>query len=176
MLPIITAAAALFYFSAIPIHIAFLLRLGADNRLSLGVSLFESRFALRRASENKTGFRPPKAPENLNLADSFRAAMSALKHLKPELLRLDGAIGTSDAALTALLCGSIASLGCALSCSFNHIRIDIRPDFSADHPRADLTGMISVRIGHIMIAALVGAIQYGSRRIKRWTSIPLNAS
>ena len=56
------------------------------------------------------------------------------------------------------------------------ILIGLRPDFSCSRLHADLSGMISIRIGHIMIAALHGAYQYGLRRLKKWTSIPLKAS
>jgi len=177
MLTMVTAAVALFYLSAIPIHVAFRLQLGGGSRFTLGISIFEPRFALRRAAGTRADFVPPKPPENLRITDALSAAKAALKHLKLESARIDGRLGTDDAALTAMICGSVSSIGCALRCAAGRkIRIGLTPDFSADRLRAELSGMICVRAGHIMIAALMGALQYGSRRLKEWTSIPLKVS
>lgn len=180
-LPMVTAAVTLFYLSAIPIHIAIRLRLGADSFFSFGVSAFEPRYALHQSTEKKRRqLRLPSFAQKLNAPDAIRsglrAARYAAEHIKIERIRLNGSFGSHDAALTALVCGGAASIGCALlSTSGRKISISLRPDFSADCLRAELVGMISMRVGHIMLAALLGAFQYGSRRLKKWTSIPLRA-
>lgn len=177
MVPMVAAAVTLFYLTAIPVHIAFRLRLGAENSFRLGVSIFERRFALRRARDENSTVKPPKLPKNLHPLDALSAMKTALRHIKIDDVRLDGCFGTDDAAVTALVCGGISSLGYALSCALGReIRLNLRPDFSSDRLRAELTGMISMRAGHIIVAALLGAFQYGSRRFKEWTSIPLKAS
>lgn len=181
-LPMVTAAVTLFYLSAIPIHIAVRIRLGADSFFGFGISAFETKFALRQSLAPKhPGGRLPPFLKKMDWPDALKSGLRSLKylaeHIKIERLRLDGSFGSDDAALTALVCGSAAAVGSALGCTLGRrVRVSLQPDFSADSLRAELVGMISVRVGHIMLAALLGAYQYGSRRLKEWTSIPLRAS
>lgn len=181
-LSMVTAAVTLFYLSAIPIHIALRLHIGANSFFGLGISAFEPRFALRQSLEKRRfDSRPPAFLKKLNGPDALKSGWRAFRyasdHIKIERIRLDGSFGSHDAALTALVCGGAAAVGCALGSGFRRrVRISLRPDFSTDSIRAELVGMISVRVGHIMLAALLGAFQYGSRRLKKWTSIPLKAS
>lgn len=173
---IIAAALMLFYLCAVPVHIAFRIRLGADNRFALSVSLFEPRFALRKVRQETSRFKPPKLSGSAKPSDILGIIRAAVRHARPDNLSVHGIFGSNDAASTALVCGCAAALDCALQGSIKKIHIDLQPDFSADRLRAELTGMISIRAGHIMIAALSGAFQYGSRRLKEWTSIPSKAS
>ncbi len=167
-LPLVTAAVTLFYLSAIPIHIA--LRLSADG-FGVGISAFEPRFARRHA------LQPRKSGGTLPKSLSPRDILEIVKKLKIDSIVLRGVFGCDDAAVTALVCGGISSLAGALRGILGpNVRISVQPDFSANGMRAELTGMISIRAGHIMLAALHGAYQIGSRRFKQWTSIPLKAS
>lgn len=173
----ITAAVTFFYLSAIPIHIALRLHVGTDSFFGFGVSAFEPRFALRQSLQKRSfkGRRTSFKKENLSdiLKSVIRFLKYAVRHTRIERISLNGRFGSGDAALTAIVCGSAASVGCALrGVSCKRIRIHLNPDFSADTFRAELVGMISIRAGHIMLAALLGAYQYGSRRLKKWTSIP----
>lgn len=180
--PMITTAVALFYVGAIPVKLAFHLHLGEEFRFGIGVSIFEERFARNLALRRES--MPKKLPaflKKLNLSTALRSALRAARHMlahtRLDFFQLHGSLGTHDAALTALVCGVLMSMGCALRCaSGRSIRLNLRPDFSSDRLRADLTGMISVRIGHIMLAALLGAFEYLTGRIRQWTSIPLKAS
>lgn len=181
-LSMVTAAVTLLYLSAIPIHIALRLRIGADSFFGLGVSAFEPRFALRQSLEKRRfGSRSPAFLRKLNGPDALKSGFQSFKyasrHIRIERILLNGSFGSHDAALTALVCGGASAIGCALRGSFKRrVHISLRPDFSADSLRAELVGMISMRVGHIMLAALLGAFQYGSRRLKKWTSIPSKAS
>lgn len=181
-LPMVTAAVALFYFGAIPIHIAVCLQLGANAGFGFGVSPFEPRFALQRARHQQSaGGKLPPFWKKISLRDALPGALRALRyaaaHVRIERVRLDGTFASDDAALTALVCGGATALGSALRCALSReVRFSLRPDFSGGPLRAELSGMISMRVGHIMLAALLGALQYGSRRLKEWTSIPLKAS
>ena len=176
MLTMVTAAVTLFYLSAIPVHVAFYMCIDTDYQFGLGVSIFEPRFAIRRSLKQNTGLKPPKLPEKLHPADILSSIRTVLKHIRIERIRMDGIFGSSDAAATALICGGISAINCSLSgMSKGIVHLNLQPDFSADRLRIDLSGMISLRAGHIMIAALLGAIQYGSRRFKAWTSIPSKA-
>lgn len=170
VLAIVASALTLFYIAAIPVHIVFRLKTGANEPFQVGISLFEPRFVLKPVPRKKKNFSPPKEFHPL---DTLSAAKAALRHLKIDQIRLDGEFGSGDAALTALICGGISALSCMAA---KHASLKLIPDFCADCLQIDLTGMISMRIGHIMTAALLGAFQYGSRRFKAWTSIPLKAS
>jgi len=181
-LSMVTAAVTLFYLSAIPIHIALRLRVGADCFFGFGVSAFEPRFALRQSLERQRfSKRPHPLFKKLNGPDALKSSLQsfkyASKHIRIERILLNGSFGSHDAALTALVCGSASAIGCALGSSFKRrVHISLQPDFNTDSLRAELVGMISMRVGHIMLAALLGAFQYGSRRLKKWTGIPLKAS
>lgn len=177
----ITAAVTLFYLSAIPVHIALRLRIGSDSFFGFGISAFEPRFALKQSLEARNISRRKPSIQKETLADVLKSALRSLKyasaHTKIERIHLTGHFGSGDAALTALVCGSTDAVGYALrGASGKRVRISLQPDFSTDTLRAELVGMISIRAGHIMLAALLGAIQYGSRRLKKWISTPLKAS
>lgn len=182
VLPMVTAAVTLFYLGAIPLHIVFRLRIGSKNFFGLGISAFEPRFALRQSLESRQlGGHTSGIFKKLNTPDAVRSGLRTLryaaKHIRMERICLDGRFGSHDAALTALVCGSATALGNALCCATGReIRFGLQPDFSDGSVRMELVGMISVRVGHIMLAALLGAFQYGSRRFKQWTDTPLKAS
>ena len=170
MLAMVAAAVLLFYAAAIPVHITFRLQTDADVPFRFGISLFEPCRSFKPVQRREKRFR---LPGKLHPADAFLSVKTALKRLRIERIILNGSFGSGDAAATALICGSISAIGCMI-CKYAALRLT--PDFSADRLRVDLTGMISLRAGHIMTAALFGAIQYGSRRFKAWTGIPLKAS
>ena len=67
-------------------------------------------------------------------------------------------------------------LDAALFAVTRRARVSLRPDFAAASAHAELSGMISLRVGHIMLAALLGAWEYGLGRLKTWKSIPSKAS
>ena len=181
-LPLVTAAVALFYLSAIPMKLAFCLQFGKGGGFGIGVAPFEARFArriaLRRRSTGKHSERLFKSADPLSLLRSgLRALNFARKHLRLDGLELYGVLGAHDAALTALICGGLNALGCTLRCAANRpVRVALQPYFSSDRLSGELSGMISIRVGHIMLAALLGAFEYASGRFNRWISTPLKAS
>ena len=163
-------ALTLFYIAAIPVHIVFRLQTDSEKPFRIGITLFDPRFAFSHPRRKRRNFRRPNA---FHPFDALTAAKTVLRHMKFDQIRLDGEFGSGDAALTALICGSIFAIGSMLS---GRTSLRLNPDFSADHLRIDLTGMISMRFGHIMTAALLSAFQYGLRRFKAWTNIPSKAS
>lgn len=177
----ITAAVTLFYISAIPVHIALRLRVGPDNFFGFGISAFEPRFALKQSLQSRSFRRRKSSVKKEAITDILKGALRSLKyasdHTKIDRIRLEGRFGSGDAALTALVCGCATAADHALHCTVGKkVHISLQPDFSTDVLQAELIGMISIRAGHIMLAALLGAFQYGSRRLKKWTSTPLKAS
>ena len=181
-LPLVTAAVALFYLGAVPLRLAFCLRLGANGGFGVGVAAFEGRFAQRRAALLRGGGgKKPAFLRDLDPLEALKSLLRAvrflLKHLRVDAVELDGALGADDAALTALICGGLAALGHALRCATGReIRLNLRPDFSGGALHGELSGMISVRVGHIIFAALLGAFEYASGRLNQWISTPLKAS
>lgn len=181
-LSLTTAAVALFYLSAIPVKLVLCLRFGPNAGFGLGMAVFEARFARKIALHRQdNGGKMPSLLRKPDLASAvkslLRAADFAMKHLRLDELSLDGAFGSHDAALTALVCSGLNALGCALGASARRtVRISLRPDFAADRLSGELSGMISIRVGHIMLAALLGAFEYASGRFNQWISTPLRAS
>lgn len=174
IVPLVTAAVAAFYLSAVPIRLAFSLRTGPDGGFGFGLAPFEARFARRRALKKNI-----KPPGNFSLPskEALQAGQVALKHLHLESIRLEGVFGSGDAALTALVCGGADALGHTLRASTGRsVHLHLQPDFAAEKMHAELLGMISLRAGHIMLAALLGAFEYATGRFHQWTSTPSKAS
>lgn len=171
-LPLVTAAVALFYLGAVPLQIAVRWQSGVGFRI--GIAPFEARFALRSAQKMQLS-KPKKLPENIDLSAVLRTVKSILRRIRFEGLRLTGDFGCDDAAVTALVCGGINALGYALTAQTAKVHICLHPDFNAAAFRVDVSGMISIRIGHIILAALQGLIEYSSGRLNLWTSTPSKA-
>ena len=171
-LPLVTAAVSLFYLGAIPICFAFHWHSGTG--FGYGISVFEGRFA-RKQSLRPRPKKQAKPKPRPKIKDVLPALKYLLKHL--EFFHLDGTLGVGDAAATALLCGGVQSVGYVLEgVSNRRVHIALTPDFSADRIQADLSGMISLRAGHIMLAALLGVYEYASGRISQWISTPSKVS
>lgn len=183
-LPLVTAGVALFYLGAVPLKLAFWLRIGSEGSgFRFAVAPFEARFARRIVVKRRDGRRKPsRLLRRLNplaaAKAAFRAAKFLVRRVRVDEIELDGRFGAEDAALTALLCGGVSALGNGLRCATGRpIRLSLSPDFSGGSLHGELTGMISVRLGHIIAAALLGAYQYVTGRFTTpWTSTPLKAS
>jgi predicted Zn-dependent peptidase len=71
--------------------------------------------------------------------------------LRFERISVQGRLGLSDAAATALACGGLTALGSALRARSGSVEVDVAPAF--DGPRLELRGMARARIGQIIVAA-----------------------
>ena len=167
-----------FYLCSIPLKFAWEMRIRPDASFGAGVAAFEGRCALRRAHQRMLGEKkhlPWKKTElDINRADALpahlHAARYALGHMRLERLHLSGTIGTRDAAATALMCGLARSMQAALEpvAPPDAIQLTPLPDFSCDGSNLLFSGMISMKAGHIMLAALIGAQHYVRRRLISW--------
>lgn len=172
-----------FYICAVPIKIAIHFRIEGKARASVGAAIFESRFAdrtaIRRSQREKKPSRLLRLIKNklsLRLATACFAALKYLcKHIQIEKISATGRISTSDAAHTALLSGSANALSAAFRRN-PHIHIRLQPDFSADHADVRLRGMISIHIGHIIGAAIIGIAHYIKGGFAQWKSTRSKAS
>ena len=83
-------------------------------------------------------------------------------------------ICTGDAAHAALWHGALHALGQTLCLSHPHCCTELRCQCS---PQADfrIEGIVSLRLGQILLAALKFGIVYIKRRVPAWKSIPLRA-
>ena len=169
-------AALLFYFCAVPVKFAFVLRIAEGTRFGAGAAAFENRFALRRAYARARGNRKhlpwKKVERRIVRWDTLPAALKAgrylLRHLRLETLCARGRLSAGDAARTALLCGCAGALEGALApCApRGSVRFALQPDFTGAGCDLTLCGMVSLRIGHIILAALIGAGNFSLRRIR----------
>ncbi len=167
-------ATFLFYFNAIPVKLALLLRVTGTTSVGTGVAIFEGRFALRMAGRKaaskslyKKEHKAALAPKIKLLPSLAKALFYLLRHLKLEQLEAHGKISLSKASQTALICGCTHMLEGALSpfVPANAVHLDLTPDFSSGHSDFTLQCMISLRTGHIILAALLGVWHYAYRRI-----------
>lgn len=168
-MPVYFAAAALaaFYLCMVPLKFALVLRMDPSTEpvpasaaprpiLLLGASAFEPRFAKRHARP-LASHRQSKAalPSPLLLKAALKACIYLLRHLRLEQLRAHGSIATGDAAQTALLCGAAEAVQAACTPLNGLVVLRLYPDFSSSSSRLEATGMIGLRAGHIIFAALI---------------------
>ena len=171
----LTAALLLFYLTAVPVKFALVLRISAQPCFGAGLSLFEGRFALRSARKRALGEKKRlswrksgrEIEKNAALPAVLRALRYLLRRIRLEQLRAEGRVSSPDAAQTALACGCIRSLEGMLRPFLPAERLCIRlnPDFSASDSDVRFSCMLSVRLGHIILTALIGAWHYIIRRI-----------
>ena len=157
-----------FYLAAVPVKFVFIVQIAARPAFAMGASIFEGGLAGRRAARSlhRSSHRSRCFPAISNKTSIFRAAVKMLAYLlrklRVEKLQIQGRIGTDDAARTALICASAYSLESALVPLLPRSRIQLHPeaDFTSGMSDVMLLGMFSLRAGHIITAALIGAWNY----------------
>ena len=153
---------------AVPVKFALALHLG--NRITFGAGIFPffGKPALKGACGRARGEKKPWKWKRPSRPPDLRRILPAIGHAGNYLLRrthldalkAEGSISIGDAANTALLCGALQAAGGMLP----HASVYLQPGFSAGHSDALLTCIISLRIGHFILAALIGAWHYFARR------------
>lgn len=167
------------YLLAVPVKLALCFRSYPKPDFAAGFALFEERFARRGAQERLLGEKKRVPWKKLRLDSQKIHALPALKyllrHATIEHISLTGSIGMENAAATALICGASTAAAAAVApLSWgNKIELALSADFSGKPSRICFSGMISIRIGHIICAALIAAIQLVSERTSQWKSIRL---
>ena len=183
IVPFAAAGALIFYLSAVPLKIAFVLRAGEKFGFGVGVSAFEGRFA-RAAAEKNIGRKSRRRSKKISLnrivlKSILKSARHILRHARLEAFSARGSVSLGDAALTALVCGAAGSVLAAVSAPAQaRIECALQPDFSSPGIAlaGEVSGIVSLRAGHIMLAALIGAIDYGNGRLSQWTDTRLKTS
>ena len=165
---IVAILQSLVYLASVPVFAAFSLSVRDGLRFGAGASVFERRFALRRA-EAKT------MPEKKRRKSGPRLVVRAAKRLRGMDIRLRGRVCLGDAAATATACGALRALAAALGARARRVEVDVAPLFGEDGLRVDLEGMIRLRAGQIMSAIAVSGINDILRRIALWKDTRLKA-
>ena len=142
----------LFYAANLP----FWLVVDVDTRREGFVRVGVGVFAPPRSLSVPSLKRPPHGAAHPDAA-AFRAVLTLLRHI-----RFRGSLDlcAGDAALTALISGAVMALSLG--------RVRAIPDFSCGPIRVRFHGMVTVKPGHIMLAALVWAQEEISGRINTW--------
>ena len=159
---IVLLAAALLAFT--PLKVAFCARAGERTGAALGVFPLVGGVALRlsrtRAGKRKRPRRKPKKrPDALLLIAVGRRLLKRV-----EELRAQGEVGLADAAATALAVGLLqAFLRAVGAASGARVVLRVRPRFQERSLRGEAAGIVSLRVGHIVLAALGGICERNRR-------------
>ncbi len=157
------AAAVFFYAANIPVRFAFTLSAGDTRALKLGVGVFGARYIiepelslpqLRVQADRRWGMEAVHA--------AAKAGRYLLKRALREGMRLRLHLGTGDAAHTALLWGAATAALSALC-----VPARIEPDFSARQLQVTGSGIIWLRLGHIIRAAILIALEMIKGKVNR---------
>ena len=85
-----------------------------------------------------------------------------------DILLLDSVINCLSMSSNDFCCGCAGALEGTLEPFVppGTLRLSLKPDFSMEKSDIQLYGMVSIRLGHIICAALIGAWNYIARRIR----------
>ena len=150
-----TAFLMVFYAANLPFCLAVDIDTQRQEVVLVGVGLFAPPKRL-----HPPDFHPGGPPPRLPRGAMLRAALALLKRVQ---IHGEATLCAGDAALTAILSGAVMALTLG--------RVRALPDFSEGPVRARAHGMVSVKPGHIMLAALVWAQAVISGRISVWKSM-----
>lgn len=177
-MPVYFAAAALaaFYLCMLPVKLAIVLRLSPPDQpsqpakpsLHLGAAAFEPCLARRHArplADRRHG--RASLPSPLLLKAGLNAAAYLLRRLHLDQLRIHGTLATGDAAQTALLCGAAEAVQAACAPLGQRVSLRLKPDFAASASNIEAAGIIGIRAGHIICAALVFGTACASEALQK---------
>lgn len=180
MLGAVTALVSLFYALQLPVCIVIMAEYSGGARIGVGVGAFSPFGAKRRAyirlHRSGRAHFPPWMEKTGWFDGLLRGAKYLYAHRLLLQIRVDGTLGGTDAARTAVCWGAAQALLDAL-CVATDGRISgaLRPDFSAPHTHGTLRVTYAVKSGTAVKAALQAMGEHLSGRTKSWKSTPLKA-
>ena len=148
--PALGALLAGYYLAQVPVIVALAARTGAYG---IGVGAFAWAGAVRRAEARATSDKK-RSPPKLAKKERLRLLKYVWKKGTFEYLRVSGVVSLSDAAATCLFAGGLKAV-CASLGPRGEARVT--PSFSGGKTNLELNGIMSVRLGHIMLAACMYA-------------------
>lgn len=156
-----TALLMVFYAGNLPLTLVVDVDTRRDRPLRVGLGVFTRPKKLRAPKK-------PSAPPRIFRLSRRAALPTALYLMRHIRFRGEAALCAGDAALTAMMSGALMALTLG--------RVRVVPDFSDGPLSARFSGIVSVKPGHIMFAALVGAQNEISGRISAWKNMRSRAS
>ena len=150
-----------------PLKLAVCVRVGEGARFALGVRPFAGNGALRAARSRlqRDGARPAKrrkrrAGRRPRIGLIAAIARRLLARVRVEALDARGELGLSDAAATALAVGGAHALMRAVGAATGaRVTLDVRPRFDGRAIRCEASGIVSMRVGHIILAVCAGTVE-----------------
>ena len=165
-LPYVSAALFfIFYLLNAPVYFALAVQ---PFSFGLGVGFLTARGAIRRARNRMNGLSPKKRARSHSSAPgkpALRAFRYLLRHFYGEWFSVRGDLGLSDAKNTALAAGTLNSLCLALG---PNARARVRPDFSRRRIEVQASAILSVRLGHLLWAAVIYSYYFALNRLRRF--------
>ena len=150
-----------------PLKVAFCARAEEKAGAALGVFPCAGGLALRiaraRAQHRRPARESGKKKKRPPVSLLWAIARRLLAHVHVEQLRAQGDLGLDDAAATALATGLLQALLRAAAAGAR-VAFGVRPDFQKRRLRGELAGIASLRVGHIIAAALMGVWEDYRRR------------
>ena len=159
-------SAALIWFSVSfflsPVFAAVVL---SPSGFGMSIGFFVHTGAVQRSQRYASGTQKRKSRKKRKIRR--KAVFYVIKHVKMERLFITGVISFEDAMATALVWGALNTLSRIPPL---HIQNDAKADFALGHTNIEITGILSVPAGHIMIAAFKHASIAIRERFNLWTS------
>ena len=161
----------------VPLKVSVCALAGAKMGAALFACPFAGGLALRVARMRaRRGKRRHKPRRPSSLALPWAIARRLLPHVRLEEVRAQGELGLADAASTALAAGLLQALLRAVGAATGaRVCLRVQPQFQSACLSGELSGIASLRVGHIISAALAGILE-NSRRHPKWKSIPSKTS
>ena len=176
----------LFYFSQTPVQFGVHWTRGAKVQLGWMFGPVRFRFlgqvergedgAWRAQLTSEDGARerqialPPRVDVSALAGGAKRAATYFLGHVHAVRLRASLTLASGDAARDALLCGAMTAAVSAVRAAWPELPLRARVcvNWRGGETQGALLGIWSIKAGHIIAAALLGAGDYLVRRISAW--------
>ena len=140
------------YMYNLPLTVALVWR---DEGGAAGISVLDIRFALNSARK-KIGKKTGAGNKNKKKKPDTETAIRLFRRMRLEYFSARLAVGTGDAAQTALLCGALRALGGALAGAAEYGEADIRPDFSGKAFRGEVGAVFSLKLGKALVSFISG--------------------
>lgn len=166
---VFSAACAWFLFSVImsPLYAAIVL---SPSGCGVSIGFFIHTGAVQRAQKYASGIQKRKGNAKRRIRREIVTYL--IRHVRFEKVFITGVVSFEDAMYTSLAWGALDALS---HISPHRIQNRAQPDFTLGHTNIELTGILSVSAGHIMIAAIKHASIAIRERFNLWTSTRLKA-
>ena len=146
-MPYLAAAVMiLIYMYNLPLTVALVWR---EEGGAVGVGVLDARFALNSARK-KIGKQTKGDNKRKRKKPDTETVLRLFRRMRLEYFSARLAVGTGDAAQTALLCGALRALGCVLAGAVDYGEADIRPDFSEKTFRGEVGIAFSLKLGKVL--------------------------